>query len=141
MENDAPKRYWIFSRQRRERISPDQLPTDSIPAHKAGGNATYGAFPAVFEWFTLDDDRIGILEDDKLWDETESGEVPVPTTASAETAAELESFTDVTLLIYNRLLEAEHRATPEDFQGVNYDMGNPLGYVRILREIWAKQER
>jgi hypothetical protein len=136
MEDNVPKRYWVFSRRRRERIDPGQLPTDSIPAHKAGGNATYGAFPAVLEWFVLDtDDVFGVLGDNGLCDETGPTKAPVVTTASSETIAELESYTDVTLQIYHRLLEAERRATQEDFQGINYDMGYPLGYICILRAI------
>jgi hypothetical protein len=142
MEDTTPKRFWIFSRRRRERIAWGQLPTSTIPAHKAGGNPTCGAFPAVFEWFLLDRaDRIGVLDDDKLRDETETGDAPPPTTASAETIAELESYTDVTLQLHNRLLEAERLTTPEDFQGVTYDMGNALGYVRILRGIWLERAR
>jgi hypothetical protein len=45
----------------------------------------------------------------------------------------------VTLQLYNRLVEAERLASPEDFQGVTYDMGNAVGYVRILRDIWLKR--
>ena len=47
----------------------------------------------------------------------------------------------MTLQLYNWLLEAERLATPDDFQGVTYDMGNAVGYIRILRDIWLKQER
>jgi hypothetical protein len=49
--------------------------------------------------------------------------------------------TDVTLQLYNQLLEAERLATPEDFQGVTHDMGNAVGYVRILRGIWLERAR
>jgi hypothetical protein len=49
--------------------------------------------------------------------------------------------TDVTLQLYNQILEAERLATPKDFQSVAYEMGNAVGYVRILRDIWLKQER
>jgi hypothetical protein len=79
MEDRAPKRFWIFSRRRREKIASGQLPTDVIPAHKAGGNSAYGAFGAVYEWFILDDDRIGVLdEDNRVCEETETGRRPLP---------------------------------------------------------------
>jgi hypothetical protein len=140
MEDGAPRRFWIFSRRRREKIDLVQLPAKSIPARKAGGNPVYGAFGSVYEWFLLDDEHIGVLdEDNKVCEDTETGEAPTPTPASAETIAELESYQDVTLQLYNRLLEAERLASPEDFQGVTYDMGHAIGYVRILRDIWLKR--
>jgi hypothetical protein len=140
MEHRPLKRFWIFSRRRREKIDPGELPTKSIPAHKAGGNPAYGAFGAVYEWFLLDDEHIGVLdEEDRVCEETGTGEAPTPTPAPAETIAELESYPDVTLQIYNRLLEAERLASPDDFQDVTYDMGNAIGYVRILRDIWLTQ--
>ena len=53
----------------------------------------------------------------------------------------LESFTEVILPIYQRLLEAEHLATPADFEGINDDIGFPQGYVRILRDIWLNRKQ
>ena len=141
MGDSAVRRYWIYSRPRQEKLDFDQLPSDTIPAHKAGGRALYGAGPAVFEWFTLEDDPIGVLDNDKFCEETECGSMAAPTTISAEAIAELTGYTDVTLQIYDRLLEAERLATPEDFRGITYDMGFPVGYVRILHKIWEKQKR
>jgi hypothetical protein len=139
MGDKAVKRLWMFNHRRREKIDfGQQLPTETIPAHKAGGIAAVGAWPAVMDWFIRDcADRFGSLEDGRLGEDAESGW----TDASSEAVADLESYADVTLQIYDQLLESERLATPEDFQGIEYTGPIPLGYDRNLRDIWLKQHR
>jgi hypothetical protein len=139
MGENADKRHWIFSRRRREKIDfGQQLPTETIPAHKAGGIAAVGAWPAVLDWFMRDcADRFGVFEDGRLCEDPGSGWAE----ASVEAIGELGSYADVTRQIYEQLLEAERLATPEDFQGIEYSGPIPLGYAELLRNIWLKRAR
>src|SRR5690349_18814232 len=99
----------------------------------------YASGTAVFEWFMLEgpDDPVSVFANGKLSEVREGG--GSSTAPSAETMAELESYTDVTLSIFHHLLEAERLATPEDFPDMTYDTGCPVDYIRILKEIWLNR--
>ena len=135
----------FVNRTRRERVDMARLPSETIPAGKAGGKALYGAVCAVWGWCLQDwrGDEVLLLdheEDRCAIDLTERGDGYEETEWSKEDTARLRQeatgFTDQTQNVYQRLLSAEQLATNDDFHGTTFDMGFPERYVEQLYHIW-----
>jgi len=133
----------FVNRTRRERVDMARLPSETIPAGKAGGRALYGAVCAVWGWCLEDwcGDQV-VLLDRKLCaiEFTDKGDGYANTDWNEEDTARLReeatAFTDQTAILFQRLLSAEQAATADDFQDATFDMGFPEGYAERLYHIW-----
>ena len=133
----------FVNQTRRERVDMARLPSETIPAGKAGGKGLYGAFSAVWTWCLLEwrGDQVVLLDKDLCaieFTETDAGYENTDWSQkdTARLRQEAAGFTDQTQNVYQRLLSAEQIATADDFHGTTFDMGFPVGYVERLHHLW-----